>query len=139
MNGTTDKVKGRVEEAVGVLTNDKKLKNRGKVDQAAGNVKDAIGKTIDKAVSAVNRRSVRIAPVSRTPHTNLLVAIVHGTIPLLLIHFFSAVNDDSPEHRRRTRLFLPSGGFTFTVQRQMVKMRDCFCLVGSRTDRRVGF
>ena len=55
MNGTTDKVKGRVEEAVGVLTNDKKLKNRGKMDQAAGNVKDAIGKTIDKAVSVVNR------------------------------------------------------------------------------------
>lgn len=56
MNGTTDKVKGRVEEAVGVLTNDQKLKNRGKVDQAAGNVKDAIGKTIDKAVSAVNKQ-----------------------------------------------------------------------------------
>ena len=56
MNGTTDKVKGRVEEAVGVLTNDQKLKNRGKVDQAAGNVKDAIGKTIDKAVSAFNKQ-----------------------------------------------------------------------------------
>jgi uncharacterized protein YjbJ (UPF0337 family) len=56
MNGTTDKIKGRIEEAAGVLTNDKKLKNRGKVDQAAGNVKDAIGKTIDKAVSAVNKQ-----------------------------------------------------------------------------------
>jgi uncharacterized protein YjbJ (UPF0337 family) len=56
MNGATDKVKGRVEEAVGVLTNDNKLKNRGKVDQAAGNVKDAIGKTIDKAVSAFNKQ-----------------------------------------------------------------------------------
>ena len=55
MNGTTDKIKGRVEEAAGVLTNDKKLKNRGKIDQAAGNVKDAVGKTIDKVVSAVNR------------------------------------------------------------------------------------
>jgi uncharacterized protein YjbJ (UPF0337 family) len=55
MNGTTDKVKGRVEEAAGALTNDKKLKNRGKMDQAAGNVKDVIGKTIDKAVSAFNR------------------------------------------------------------------------------------
>jgi uncharacterized protein YjbJ (UPF0337 family) len=55
MNGTTDKVKGRVEEAVGVLTNDRRLKNRGKIDQAAGGVKDVIGKTIDKAVSAVNR------------------------------------------------------------------------------------
>jgi uncharacterized protein YjbJ (UPF0337 family) len=54
VNGTTDKVKGRVEEAVGVLTNDKKLKNRGKMDQAAGTVKDAVGKTIDKVVGAVN-------------------------------------------------------------------------------------
>ena len=56
MNGTTDKIKGRIEEAAGVLTNDKKLKNRGKMDQAAGNVKDAIGKTIDKAVSAFNKQ-----------------------------------------------------------------------------------
>ena len=55
MNGTTDKVKGRVEEAVGVLTNDKKMKNRGKMHQTAGSVKDVIGKTIDKAVAAVNR------------------------------------------------------------------------------------
>ena len=59
MSGTTDKVKGRVEEAAGVLTNDKKLKNRGKMDQAAGNVKDAIGKTIDKAGSVVNRDNKR--------------------------------------------------------------------------------
>jgi uncharacterized protein YjbJ (UPF0337 family) len=59
MSGTTDKVKGRVEEAAGVLTNDKKLKNRGKMDQAAGAVKDAIGKTIDKAVSVVNRDKKR--------------------------------------------------------------------------------
>jgi uncharacterized protein YjbJ (UPF0337 family) len=59
MRGTTDKVKGRVEEAAGVLTNDPKLKNRGKVDQAAGNVKDVIGKTIDKAVTALNRDKKR--------------------------------------------------------------------------------
>ncbi|MGD0118977.1 MAG: CsbD family protein [Candidatus Binatus sp.] len=59
MNGTKDKVKGRVEEAAGVLTNDQKLKNRGKVDQASGKVKDAIGKTIDKAVAAVNHDNKR--------------------------------------------------------------------------------
>jgi len=59
MNGTTDKVKGRIEEAAGVLTNDQKLKNRGKMDQAAGNVKDAIGKTIDKAVAAVKSANKR--------------------------------------------------------------------------------
>jgi uncharacterized protein YjbJ (UPF0337 family) len=59
MSVTTDKVKGRVEEAAGVLTNDRKLKNRGKMDQAAGDVKDAIGKTIDKAVAAVNHDNKR--------------------------------------------------------------------------------
>ncbi len=59
MSGTTDKVKGRVEEAAGVLTNDRKLKNRGKMDQAAGKVKDAIGETIDKAVAAVNHDNKR--------------------------------------------------------------------------------
>ncbi len=59
MNGTTDKIKGRVEEAAGVLTNDQKLKNRGKVDQASGKVKDVIGKTIDKAVAAVNHDNKR--------------------------------------------------------------------------------
>jgi uncharacterized protein YjbJ (UPF0337 family) len=59
MSGTTDKIKGRVEEAAGVLTNDRKLKNRGKLDQATGNVKDAIGKTIDKAVAAINHDNKR--------------------------------------------------------------------------------
>jgi uncharacterized protein YjbJ (UPF0337 family) len=59
MNGTSDKIKGRIEEAAGVLTNDKKLKNRGKTDQAAGNVKDVIGATIDKAFAAVNHANKR--------------------------------------------------------------------------------
>lgn len=36
MNGKAEKIKGRVEEAAGVLTNDRRLKNRGKIDQAAG-------------------------------------------------------------------------------------------------------
>ncbi len=31
-SGTTDKVKGRVKEAAGALTGDKKLKNEGKAD-----------------------------------------------------------------------------------------------------------
>lgn len=48
MNGTTDKIKGRVKEAVGVLTNDKRLKNEGKVDQATGAVKNGVERVIDK-------------------------------------------------------------------------------------------
>ena len=52
MKGQMDKIKGRVEEAAGVLTNDRRLKNRGKIDQAAGAAKDVIGDVIDKATGA---------------------------------------------------------------------------------------
>lgn len=52
MNAKADQIKGRVEEAVGVLTDDQRLKNRGKIDQAAGKAKEAIGRVIDKATNA---------------------------------------------------------------------------------------
>ena len=42
MSGTTDKIKGRVKEAVGVLTDDEKLKNEGKLDQAVGKIKQTV-------------------------------------------------------------------------------------------------
>jgi len=48
MSGTTDKIKGRVKEAVGALTNDKRLKNEGKADQTSGAIKDAVEKVVDK-------------------------------------------------------------------------------------------
>jgi uncharacterized protein YjbJ (UPF0337 family) len=48
MSGTTDKIKGRVKEAVGSLTNNPRLKNEGKADQASGDVKKAIEKVVDK-------------------------------------------------------------------------------------------
>jgi uncharacterized protein YjbJ (UPF0337 family) len=52
MNAKAEKIKGRVEEAAGILTNDRQLKNRGKIDQAAGKTREAIGKVIDKATGA---------------------------------------------------------------------------------------
>ena len=52
-SGTTDKVKGRVKEAAGALTDDKKLKNEGKADQAIGKVKNAAEKVLDKAKEIV--------------------------------------------------------------------------------------
>lgn len=55
-SGTSDKVKGRVKEAAGALTNDKKLKNEGKVDQAAGKAKNAAEKVVDKAKKFVKGR-----------------------------------------------------------------------------------
>jgi uncharacterized protein YjbJ (UPF0337 family) len=48
MSGTTDTIKGRVKEAVGVVTNDQKLKDEGRVDQAVGKVKKTVEQVIDK-------------------------------------------------------------------------------------------
>jgi len=47
-SGTTDKVKGRVREAAGALTGDKKLKNESKADQAIGGRKNAAEKVLDR-------------------------------------------------------------------------------------------
>jgi uncharacterized protein YjbJ (UPF0337 family) len=48
-SATSDKIKGRVKEAVGVLTDDQRLKDEGKLDQATGKVKKAVERVIDKA------------------------------------------------------------------------------------------
>ena len=63
MSGSkTDDVKGRAKEAVGDLTNDKDLKNEGKVDRATGEVKeklddakDWVADKVDDAKDKVNR------------------------------------------------------------------------------------
>jgi len=49
MSGTSDKIKGRVKEAVGVLTDDQRLKDEGKLDQTTGKIKKAVERVIDKA------------------------------------------------------------------------------------------
>ena len=41
-SGKSEKVKGRVKEAAGALTGDKKLKRKGLVDQAVGNIKQMV-------------------------------------------------------------------------------------------------
>jgi uncharacterized protein YjbJ (UPF0337 family) len=45
----TDKIKGRVKEAVGVVTDNQRLKEEGRSDQAVGKVKKAVDRVIDKA------------------------------------------------------------------------------------------
>ena len=52
---TSDKAKGRIKEAAGALTGDKRLKAEGKADQLAGKVKGAVEKVVDKAKSALKR------------------------------------------------------------------------------------
>jgi uncharacterized protein YjbJ (UPF0337 family) len=49
VSGTTDKIKGRVKEAVGVVTDNQRLKDEGRTDQAVGKVKKAVGRVLDKA------------------------------------------------------------------------------------------
>jgi uncharacterized protein YjbJ (UPF0337 family) len=53
-DGTKDDAKGRLKEAGGALTGDDSLKNEGKVDQATGKVKDAVGGAADKVKDVVN-------------------------------------------------------------------------------------
>jgi uncharacterized protein YjbJ (UPF0337 family) len=57
MSGKSEEVKGRVKEAVGVLTGDKDLKHSGKVDQASGKVKQAVANATDKVKDAVSDRT----------------------------------------------------------------------------------
>lgn len=49
MSGTTDKIKGRVKEAAGVVTDNQRLKDEGRTDEVVGTVKKAINRVIDKA------------------------------------------------------------------------------------------
>ena len=53
-SGKSDEVKGRVKEAAGALSGDKKLKRKGKADQAVGKIKQAVEKVIDKVKDAVS-------------------------------------------------------------------------------------
>ncbi len=55
--GKIDQAKGRVKEAAGALSGNRKLKREGKIDQAAGKAKDAITSAADKVKRAVNRHS----------------------------------------------------------------------------------
>jgi uncharacterized protein YjbJ (UPF0337 family) len=66
MSGKMDQVKGRTKEAVGVLVGDKRLEREGKVERAAGDIKEKAGKfahdvkkktekVVDKVKSAIKR------------------------------------------------------------------------------------
>jgi uncharacterized protein YjbJ (UPF0337 family) len=53
-SGKSDELKGRVKEAAGALTGDKKLKREGKTDQAVGKIKQKVEKVIDKVKDAIS-------------------------------------------------------------------------------------
>ena len=53
MSGKAEEIKGRVRESVGVMTNDERLKEQGKVDQASGKIKQTAEKVINRVRDAV--------------------------------------------------------------------------------------
>jgi uncharacterized protein YjbJ (UPF0337 family) len=54
MGGKSDEAKGRVKEAAGVLTGDKKLERKGKGDQVGGKLKQAVEKVKKKTDEVID-------------------------------------------------------------------------------------
>jgi len=55
MGGKTDEVKGRIKEAAGALTGNKKLRDDGKTDQVVGKAEQAVQNTADTVKKAVKK------------------------------------------------------------------------------------
>ncbi len=55
MGSTTDKIKGRIKEAVGVITDNDRLKSEGQTDQVVGEVKEAAERAAEKVKDKVER------------------------------------------------------------------------------------
>jgi uncharacterized protein YjbJ (UPF0337 family) len=55
MGSTTDKIKGRIKEAVGVITDNDRLKSEGQTEQAVGEVKEVAEKVKDTVKRVVEK------------------------------------------------------------------------------------
>jgi uncharacterized protein YjbJ (UPF0337 family) len=55
MGSTPDKIKGRIKEAVGVITDNDRLKSEGQTDQVVGEVKEAAEKVKDRVERVVEK------------------------------------------------------------------------------------
>jgi len=55
MGSTTDKITGRIKEAVGVVTDNDRLKSEGQMDQVVAEVKEAAEKVKDKVKRVVEK------------------------------------------------------------------------------------
>jgi uncharacterized protein YjbJ (UPF0337 family) len=52
--GTGDKAKGRIQKAVGDLTNDRDMKDRGTINETSGKVKDGVERGVNRVKDALN-------------------------------------------------------------------------------------
>ena len=57
MSGKIDVVKGRIKEAAGALTDNDKLRDEGKADQAVGKAKQVVQKVADTVKEIVDKVS----------------------------------------------------------------------------------
>lgn len=57
MSGKTDKIKGRIKEAAGVLIGNDRLREEGKTDQAVGEVKEVVQNVADSVKDVVKKVS----------------------------------------------------------------------------------
>ena len=55
MGGKSDKIKGRIKEAVGALTDNDRLKREGQRDQVVGQVKDKVERVAEKVKDKAKR------------------------------------------------------------------------------------
>jgi uncharacterized protein YjbJ (UPF0337 family) len=60
MAGEMDKVKGRIKEAAGDLTDNDSMKNKGKADQATGAAKEKVDKVKDWADDKIDDARDRV-------------------------------------------------------------------------------
>lgn len=54
MTGKTERLKGRMKEAAGIVTGNEKLEQEGKTDQTVGKIKQNVEKVIDKVKDALD-------------------------------------------------------------------------------------
>jgi uncharacterized protein YjbJ (UPF0337 family) len=62
MSARTDQVKGRAKEAVGDLTDDKDLKSEGKADRRAGEGKEKVEHSKNKAEEVIDKAKGALHP-----------------------------------------------------------------------------
>jgi uncharacterized protein YjbJ (UPF0337 family) len=68
MKGSTDVVKGRIEEAAGALVGNDKLRAKGQKDQLVGHAKQAVEKGVQQATKAAQKAAKTI--VDRVKKSN---------------------------------------------------------------------
>ena len=65
MSGKSDRTKGKLKEAAGVLTNDKHLEREGKLDRAAGKIKEKTEEAVDKVKGKVREIVDTMRPMDK--------------------------------------------------------------------------